>query len=114
MKDVERKKKDVLYVKKGSKYVPANDPWAREGLREGWWIIGVGKSVTTIRQCIYPDKAELQAACMIAEDKLIKIIEKAISPVEKLGDMYIYASRSDQARTILNELLKAVNERELL
>ena len=66
-----------VYRKVGKKFVPVNDPYAYDGLREGFWLIKIDKGCTSIRQQIYPDKAPLTAAARLIEDKLIDIIRKA-------------------------------------
>ena len=67
----------IRYKKVGRKYVQDNDPWAYEGLREGWWLVKVAPGSTSIRQQIYPHKAEIAAAAKDKEDQLIDIIRKA-------------------------------------
>lgn len=66
-----------VYRKVGKKFVPVNDPYAYDGLREGFWLIKIDAGCTSIRQQIYPEKAALTAAARIMEDKLIDIIRKA-------------------------------------
>jgi hypothetical protein len=66
-----------LYRKVGKKFVPVNDPYAYDGLREGFWLIKIDKGSTSIRQQIYPEKAAITAAARDAEDKLLKIIREA-------------------------------------
>lgn len=66
-----------LYRKVGKKFVPVNDPYAYDGLRNGFWLIQIKDGSTSIRQQIYPDKAPLTAAARMVEDKLIDIIRKA-------------------------------------
>lgn len=66
-----------VYRKVGKKFVPVNDPYAYDGLREGFWLIKIDKGCTSIRQQIYPDKAPLTAAARLIEDKLVDIIRKA-------------------------------------
>jgi hypothetical protein len=66
-----------LYRKVGKKFIPVNDPYAYDGLREGFWLIQVKDGSTSIRQQIYPDKAPLTAAARMVEDKLVEIIRKA-------------------------------------
>ncbi len=66
-----------LYRKVGKKFVPDNDPYAYEGLRNGFWLIQVKDGSTAIRQEIYPDKAHISAAARVMEDKLVEIIRKA-------------------------------------
>jgi hypothetical protein len=66
-----------VYRKVGKKFVPVNDPYAYDGLREGFWLIKIDKGCTSIRQQIYPEKAPLTAAARLIEDKLVDIIRKA-------------------------------------
>jgi hypothetical protein len=66
-----------VYRKVGKKFVPVNDPYAYDGLREGFWLIKIEKGCTSIRQQIYPEKAPLTAAARLIEDKLVDIIRKA-------------------------------------
>ena len=66
-----------LYKKVGRKYVPANDPYALDGLREGWWLVKVAPGSTSIRQQVHPYKAEITAAARDKEDELIDIIRDA-------------------------------------
>lgn len=78
MKAIERiAHKETLYKKVGKKYVPVNDPYAYEGLREGWWLVKVAEGSTTIRSIVYPSKAEIIAAAKDKEDQLVKIISEA-------------------------------------
>jgi hypothetical protein len=65
-----------LYRKVGKKFVPANDPYSYDGLREGFWLIHITQGCTSIRQQIYPDKSRLTAAARLVEDKIIDIIRK--------------------------------------
>ena len=66
-----------LYRKVGKKFVPVNDPYAYDGLRNGFWLIQIKDGSTSIRQEIYPDKAAIHAAARLMEDKLVDIIRKA-------------------------------------
>jgi len=66
-----------LYRKVGKKFIPDNDPYAYEGLRNGFWLIHVKDGSTAIRQEIYPDKAHISAAARLMEDNLVEIIRKA-------------------------------------
>jgi hypothetical protein len=66
-----------LYRKVGKKFVPVNDPYAYDGLRNGFWLIQIKDGSTSIRQEIYPDKAAIHAAARLMEDKLVQIICKA-------------------------------------
>ena len=67
----------IRYKKVGRKYVQDNDPHAYDGLREGWWLVKVAPGSTSIRQQVYPHKAEITAAAKEKEDQLIDIIRKA-------------------------------------
>ena len=71
------KQDNQLYKKVGRKYIPASDICAYDGLREGWWLVKVSSGSTSIRSCVYPAKAELQAAIRDKEDQLVDIIRKA-------------------------------------
>ena len=66
-----------LYRKVGKKFVPVNDPYAYDGLRNGFWLIQIKDGSTSIRQEVYPDKASIHAAARLMEDKLVDIIRKA-------------------------------------
>lgn len=87
------KKQNILYKKVGKKYVPINDPWAYDGLHEGWWLVKVGEGCTSIRSIVYPNKAELLAAARDKEDQLVKIIREASEAKPKEG-----VPMSDEAR----------------
>ena len=66
-----------LYRKVGKKFVPVNDPYAYDGLRNGFWLIQIKDGSTSIRREIYPDKAAIHAAARLMEDKLVDIIREA-------------------------------------
>jgi hypothetical protein len=66
-----------LYRKSEDGYVPVNDPYAEDGLCEGFWLIQIEDGNTVLRQEIAPDNAALHAAAILMEDKLISILEKA-------------------------------------
>ena len=66
-----------LYRKVGRKYVPISDPYALDGLREGWWLVKVSPGSTSIRQQVYPSKAEISAAARDKADELLQIIREA-------------------------------------
>ena len=81
-----------LYRKVGKKFTPVNDPYAYDGLRDGFWLIQVKDGCTSIRQEVYPDNACIHAAARLMEKELIEIIRKAcearpsktpLSPEEK-------------------------------
>jgi len=71
------KQDNQLYKKVGRKYIPVNDIWAYEGLREGYWLVKVAPGSTSIRQQVYPWKAEITAAAREKEDQLVDIIRTA-------------------------------------
>ena len=98
-----------VYRKVGKKFVPVNDPYAYDGLREGFWLIKIDKGCTSIRQQIYPDKAPLTAAARLIEDKLIDIIRKAsearpaktaLTPEEKKDWDKFIAKHGDSFNTL--------------
>jgi hypothetical protein len=72
-----RKEDQRFYRKVGKKFVPVNDPYSYDGLREGFWLIHVTQGCTSIRQQIYPNKSAITAAARLMEDKLGDIIRKA-------------------------------------
>jgi len=49
-----------------------------EGLSEGWWLIRVQPGSTSVRQCLVPDKAELEAARQQSETRIVEILNKAL------------------------------------
>jgi hypothetical protein len=122
------KEECTVYKKVGDRFVPISDPWAYEGLREGWWIVRVQPGSTSIRQCIYPDKAPIQAAALELEDQLTGIIRAAsqarpfqspITPqlkrdwdkfLAKHGNQFSnlqYPSFQQNAEDIINAILKS-------
>ena len=118
---------DILYRKVGKRYIPINDPNAYYGLEEGYWLVKVSPGCTSIRQCVYPDRAEIQAAMHNKADSIMDIIRKAGEArpyqtkltkaehrdwkafIEKHGksfNMLAYPSLHDVAEQIVEELLK--------
>jgi len=100
---------EVLYKKVGRKYIPVNDPYAINGLREGFWLVKVAPGSTSIRQAVYPHKAEIQAAAKDKEDKLVEIIRKAsearpqsnpLTP-EALADWQAFIAKHGQQFSLL-------------
>lgn len=75
--NIYHKMNQIRYKKVGRKYVQDNDPFAYEGLREGWWLVKVAPGSTSIRQQVYPHKAEITAAAKDKEDQLMDIIRDA-------------------------------------
>lgn len=121
------KMNQIRYKKVGRKYVQDNDPWAYDGLREGWWLVKVAPGSTSIRQQVYPSKAEISAAAKDKEDELLQIIREAseakptkipISPeaiadwqafIAKHGDEFNslqFPSMQENAERIIEALLK--------
>jgi hypothetical protein len=74
---IHHKENQIRYKKVGRKYVQDNDPCAYDGLGQGWWLVKVAEGCTSIRQQVYPYKAEITAAAREKEDQLIDIIRKA-------------------------------------
>ena len=66
-----------LYQKIGKRYHPVSDLHAYDGLEQGAWLVMVDSDCTSIRKCIEPDKASVEAAFKITEDKIVNIIAKA-------------------------------------
>lgn len=120
------KEDDRFYRKVGKKFIPVNDPYSHEGLRNGFWLVKVEDGCTSIRQELYPDKASIHAAARLIEDKLVDIIRKAgearptktlLSPEEKKDwDKFIkkhgesfntlhYPSMQENAEKIIKALL---------
>ena len=98
-----------LYRKVGKKFIPANDPYAYDGLREGFWLIHITQGCTSIRQQIYPEKSAITAAARLMENKLIDIIRKAcearpakitLSPEEKKDWDKFVAKHGDSFNTL--------------
>ena len=81
------KMNQIRYKKVGRKYVQDNDPWAYEGLREGWWLVKVAPGSTSIRQQVYPARAEVTAAAREKEEELMKIIREASEARPKLNPL---------------------------
>ena len=121
------KMNEQLYKKVGRKYVPNSDLYALDGLREGWWLVKVAPGSTSIRQQVYPSKAEISAAAKDKEDELLQIIREAseakpakipISPearadwqafIAKHGDEFTslqFPSMQENAEKIIEALLK--------
>ena len=72
-----RKDDNRLYRKVGKKFLPVNDPYAYDGLKNGFWLIQIKDGCTSIRQQIYPDKSHITAAARLMEEKLVEIIRKS-------------------------------------
>jgi hypothetical protein len=103
------KENQRLYKKVGKKFVPVNDPYAYDGLREGFWLIKISGGTTSIRQQVYPCKSAITAAARDLEDKIIEIIRKAtearpqkatFSPEEKKDWGTFIAKHRDSFNTL--------------
>lgn len=77
--------KTQLYKKVGKKYIEHNDPWAIDGLEDGWWLVKVAPGSKTIRSIVYPHNAEIIAAAKDKEDELVAIIREASEAKPKEG-----------------------------
>ncbi len=98
-----------LYRKVGKKFIPANDPYSYDGLREGFWLIHIKEGCTSIRQQIHPEKSAITAAARLMEEKLIKIIREAsaarptkiaLTPEEKKDWDKFIAKHGDSFNTL--------------
>lgn len=74
---ISHKRTQQLYKRKGNRYVPVNDPYGYDGLRDGSWFVKVTPGSATIRAAIYPDHMEIQAALYDLEKQLVKLIGEA-------------------------------------
>ena len=90
MKAIDRidyKEKNILYRKQGRKYVQVNDPFAYEGLGEGWHLVHVRPGCTSIRSTVYPAHAEIDTAIREKAEKVEQIILKATQARPKTREM---------------------------
>lgn len=118
---------NILYRKQGKRYIQVTDDNSYFGLQEGYWLVKIAPGCTSIRQCVYPDKAEIQAAAHNKQDKLLDIIREAGEArpqkikltkeehkdwqafIKKHGDSFsilCYPSLQEVTEKIINELLK--------
>lgn len=74
---IAHRKASTLYKRVGKRYVPVSDPWAYDGLREGAWFVQVRPGSTSIRQAVWPDRMEVQAALSELEDQLMDLLREA-------------------------------------
>lgn len=84
-----------IYQKRGRKYIQVSDPYAYNGLREGWWLVKVAPGCTSIRECVRPAKAELMAAIKDKEEDLAEIIRKCSEARPKEGVPLSEEARKD-------------------
>jgi hypothetical protein len=85
MNRIYAKQDQILYKKKGNKYVQANDVSVLDGLREGWYLVRVEDGCKSIYHSVYPAKAEILAAAKSKRDELVKIIREASEAKPKEG-----------------------------
>jgi len=74
---IEQVESKILYRKQGKRYIQVTDDNSYFGLQEGYWLVKIAPGCTSVRQCVYPDKAEIQAAAHNKQDKLMEIVRKA-------------------------------------
>lgn len=97
--------KTQLYKKVGKKYIEHNDPWAIDGLEDGWWLVKVAPGSETIRSIVYPHNAEIIAAAKDKEDELVAIIRESSEAKPKEG-----IPMSEQCRKDWQALIKKHGE----
>jgi hypothetical protein len=71
------KEDSLRYKKVGNRYIPDNDPYAYEGLTNGWWLVKVTPNSMTMRATINPNNAEIDTAARDKADELMDIIREA-------------------------------------
>jgi len=71
------KEDSIRYKKVGNRYVQITDPYAYEGLSNGWWLVKVSPTSKTIRAIVHPNNAEITAAALDKADQLMDIIQAA-------------------------------------
>lgn len=85
---IKQSEENILYKKRGKKYIRVSDPYAYTGLREGWWLINVTSGCTSIREYVFEKSPELKAGILDTTDKICKIISKAseFKPKKELSE----------------------------
>jgi len=71
------KEDSIRYKKVGNRYIPDNDPYAYEGLTNGWWLVKITPNSKTMRATINPNNAEIDTAARDKADELMDIIREA-------------------------------------
>jgi hypothetical protein len=71
------KEASLRYKKVGNRYIPDNDPYAYEGLTNGWWLVKITPNSMTMRATINPNNAEIDTAARDKADELMDIIREA-------------------------------------
>ena len=64
-----------LYIRKGGRYLPHNDPYAHDGLTPGHWHVWVKPNCTSIRKMIDPAYAATAAALLEAEEAMVRAMQ---------------------------------------
>jgi len=122
------KEDSLRYKKVGNRYIPDNDPYAYEGLTNGWWLVKITPNSKTMRATIYPNNAEIDTAARDKADELMDIIREAgegapvkadLTPealadwkafIAKHGEQFNYISYPgfyDMATKIIDNLIKS-------
>lgn len=122
------KEDSLRYKKVGNRYIPDNDPYAYEGLTNGWWLVKITPESKTMRATIYPNNAEIDTAARDKADELMDIIREAgegappkaeLTPealadwkafIAKHGEQFNYISYPsfyDMATKIIDNLIKS-------
>ncbi len=106
---IAHEKTQQLYKRVGNRYVPANDPYAYNGLREGSWFVKVAPGCVSVRAASYPNHMEVQAALYDLEEQLVKLISDAararprkiqLTPAEKAAWDKLIEVGGDQFNTL--------------
>lgn len=92
---IKHKEQNTLYKKVGNRYIPCNDVFALDGLSEGWWLVKIGEGFKSMRACVYPAQAELQAAIKDKEDKLVDVFRECTEARPKEGIPLSEQARKD-------------------
>ena len=82
---------EKFYIKRGSKYIPYNDPYAYDGLHNGTWLVVIDKGVSC-RSLIKPKCMELEAALHFLQEGLCR----ALSEKSKMRPKQVKMSKKEQ------------------
>lgn len=115
---IARKESQTLYKRTpNGRYIPVSDPYAYDGLREGSYLVVVRPGSTSIRQAVYPARAEIQAALLELEDELTTLISKAaearprkmpLTPKEKAAWEELVRVGGDSFSTLTYESINGI------
>ena len=101
---MERKKKsvsplidDILYVKRGNRYVHCSDPWCTNGLRAGHWHVWGREGSVTMRAPVWPDRMDLEAAMYECQEAMLEKIRTASKPQARTVAMSPLEKKAYQA-----------------